>query len=294
MKILISLKAIVVCLTLTLSSAAQEKTGLLWEISGNGMKQPAYLFGTIHLYDTASYELPQAPFALLDKVKKVYFELDFGHLDQQEMMNALFIKDPSQTLDKLLDTASLARLNTLIASSQTLQMFGEKVYTIQPFILMTLIASNDGKSPSVDMELYKAALSKNDSVGGLETLREQLDAIDGITMPVQVDMLRQSLAKGFSAEQMLNKMTEVYVKQDIENMMSDMNDEMPVDANFTQTLLIDRNIVMANRIDVLLHRESPLIAVGGGHLGTPTGLIELLKKKGYKLKNIPFTIKKSH
>jgi uncharacterized protein YbaP (TraB family) len=51
---------------------------------------------------------------------------------------------------------------------------------------------------------------------------------------------------------------------------------------------------MADRIDVLLQTESPLIAVGGGHLGTPTGLITLLEKKGYKLRNIPFAIQKAH
>ena len=298
MRKLMSLKTIVICITLSvtgyISSSAQEKTGLLWEISGNGMKQPAYLFGTVHMYDTTLFELPQAPFALLDKVKKVYFELDFGHLDQQEMMAAVFIKDPAQNIDKLLDTASLTKLNKLIASSQTLQMFGEKVYSIKPFILLTLIASDDGKTPSVDMELYKAALSKNDSVGGLETLKEQLTAIDAVTMPVQIDMLRQSLAKGLTPKEMLSRMTTIYVKQDIENMLSELNDDMPVDANFNEKLLVERNIVMADRIDVILHKESPLIAVGGGHLGTPTGLIVLLKKKGYKLKNIPFTIQKAH
>lgn len=298
MKTRMYLKTIVVCITLMItgfkSSSAQQKKGLLWEISGNGMKEPAYLFGTVHLYDTALYQLPQAPFALLDKVKKVYFELDFGRIDPQEMMSAIFIKDSTQRIDKLLDPVSLAKLNEIIATSATLKMFGDRVYSVKPFILLPLLMGNDGKTPSLDMELYKAALSKNDSVGGLETVKEQMAAIDGISTPVQIDMLRKSLAKGFSAQEMLNRLTNVYVKQDIEGMLTELNDDMPVDASFNEKLLIERNIVMADRIDILLHKESPLIAVGGGHLGASTGLIALLQKKGYTLKNIPFTIQKAH
>ena len=298
MKTRMYLKTIVVCITLMItgfkSSSAQQKKGLLWEISGNGMKQPAYLFGTVHLYDTSLYQLPQPPFALLDKVKKVYFELDFGHIDPQEMMAAIFIEDSTQRIDKLLDPVSLAKLNEIIATSSTLKMFGDKVYSVKPFILLPLLMGNDGKTPSVDMELYKAALSKNDSVGGLETVKEQMAAIDAISTPVQIDMLRKSLAKGLSGQEMLNRLTNVYVKQDIESMLTDLNDDMPVDASFNEKLLIERNIVMADRIDILLHKESPLIAVGGGHLGAATGLIALLQKKGYKLKNIPFTIQKAH
>ncbi|MBW8684734.1 TraB/GumN family protein [Chitinophaga rhizophila] len=60
------------------SAQKQRQTGLLWEISGKEMTSPAYLFGTIYLYNTSVYELPQAPFEILDKTRKVYFERDFG------------------------------------------------------------------------------------------------------------------------------------------------------------------------------------------------------------------------
>jgi uncharacterized protein YbaP (TraB family) len=291
------LKTIVICITLLVagyqSSSAQQK-GLLWEISGKGMKQPAYLFGTIHMYDTSVYQLPQPPFALLDKVKKAYFELDFGKIDMGEMMSSIFIKDSTQNIDKLLDSTSLTKLNKMIAASASLKMLGNRVYTIKPFLLLSIMMGGDGKIPSVDMELYKAALSKKDSVGGLETLKEQLAAVDAISIPAQVEMLRESLVKDRSLQEILNKLTNIYIKQDIENMLTELEDDMAADVNFNQKLAFDRNIVMADRIDVLLRTESPLIAVGAGHLGTSAGLIALLRKRGYKLKNIPFTIQKAH
>src|SRR3954462_10680355 len=104
MKTRMYLKTIIICITFIITgyqfSTAQQKKGLLWEISGKGMKQPAYLFGTVHMYDTSLYQLPQPPFALLDKVKKVYFELDFGKIDMAEILSAIFITDSTQTIDK--------------------------------------------------------------------------------------------------------------------------------------------------------------------------------------------------
>lgn len=298
MKTLTHLKTIVLALVLLViactPASAQQRTGLLWKISGKGMSQPAYLFGTVHLYDTSSYQLPRAPFDLLDKVDKVYFELDFGKINPQEMMSAMFIADSSQYINKLLDPASLEKLKRLTASSAIVKMLGDKVYTIKPILLSTLLTNNDGKASSVDLELYKAAVSKNNPVGGLETVKEQMDAFNTISIPAQVDMLRQTLAKNLSPADLLNRLMAVYVKQDIEHMLDEWNDDMPMDANFEEHLLIKRNINMADRIDSLLHKEHPLIAIGAAHLGNSTGLIELLKKKGYTLTNIPFTIKKAH
>ncbi|WP_186774271.1 TraB/GumN family protein [Chitinophaga pinensis] len=69
-------------------SAQQQPKGLLWEITGKGLSKPAYLFGSMHIYDTGSYQLPQVPFDLLDKVDKLYLELDLGKIDPKEMMDA--------------------------------------------------------------------------------------------------------------------------------------------------------------------------------------------------------------
>jgi uncharacterized protein YbaP (TraB family) len=32
---------------------ASDRFSLLWEITGNGLQKPSYLFGTIHIYDSA-------------------------------------------------------------------------------------------------------------------------------------------------------------------------------------------------------------------------------------------------
>jgi uncharacterized protein YbaP (TraB family) len=295
MKTFIWLKAIVICITLTITgftSFAQQK-GLLWEISGNGMTHPAYLYGTIHMYDTSAYHLPAVPFAILDKVKKVYFELDLGHIDMAAMMKELFIKDSTQYVNKLLDAASLAKLQGLIATSNGLKMMGDKVYTIKPMLLMSMLMGSDGTTPSIDMELYKAAVAKKDSVGGLETMQEEMDALNTISIPSQIKMLQDAILKDFSPKETLARLTAIYTRQNIETLMDELNDGGIVDPNFNDNLLVKRNVVMADRIAPLLHKDGVMICIGAGHLAKTTGVIALLKKKGYKLKNIPFNFERN-
>ncbi len=278
----------------TSASAQQEPKGLLWKISGKGLSQPAYLFGTIHLYDTSSYELPQAAFDVLNQVDKIYFELDFGNINTQEMLSGLYISDSTQYIDKQLDAASMERLKQFAKQSPLATSLGNKLYTIKPMLLISMLTSTGGKASSVDLELYKAALGKQLPVGGLETVKEQMDVFNVVSISSQLEMLRQMLSLNLSPVEMITRMTAIYVKQDIAHLLTEMNNNMPLDANFNEALLVKRNIVMADRIESALKNTHPLIAVGAGHLDASTGLVALLRQKGYTLTNIPFTIKKVH
>src|SRR5512135_1843975 len=52
------MKRLVVILLLVLcagATPAQQRTSLLWKISGNGLKRPSYIYGTIHSYDKRAF-----------------------------------------------------------------------------------------------------------------------------------------------------------------------------------------------------------------------------------------------
>jgi len=294
-KYIIACFTVITCVFLGLSTVpvkAQTK-GLLWQITGKSIKQPTYLYGTIHLFDTTLYQLPEPVMAKLTQTKQVYFELDFGKINPMEMMGFAMVKDSTQQLDKLLDTASLTKLKELAKTSPMMQMMGPAMYRLKPIFLTTLLLNN-GKAVTIDMEMYKRAQQLKDSIGGLETVAEQMQAIETISIANQAKMMQDYLKTYTGANETIKKLTEIYVKQDIEHLLEEMNDNAPIDADFNEVLLIKRNIVMANRIDSLVGKTSTMIAVGAGHLGGKSGLIALLKKKGYQLKSLPFTFTKSH
>lgn len=275
---------------LTVSAQAAKK-GLLWKISGRNIRQATYLYGTLHLFDTSQYLLPAPVFARLKLVHQVYFELDFGKINTAEMMHSLWITDSTKFLNKALDTGSLRKLKNLVSASPVLKALGPKIFQLKPFYVAAFLMSGE-HSISLDLELYKAALARDIPVGGIETMAEQLTAIDAIPVSAQAKMLTDMLKTYRSSTDLITEMTGIYVKQDLESLLEDLNKEMPMDASFNTVLVNNRNLVMAGRIEKLAGQRSMLIAVGAGHLGGKKGLIDLLRAKGYTLTPVYFQFRK--
>jgi uncharacterized protein YbaP (TraB family) len=52
------------------------ENSLLWEISGNGLTQNSYLYGTIHLIDEKNFFITTETQQALDKAERYVFEID--------------------------------------------------------------------------------------------------------------------------------------------------------------------------------------------------------------------------
>ena len=62
---------------ISLTSIAQEKNqSLLWEISGNGLTKPSYIYGTMHVSKKVAFRLDDVFFEALDKSETVALESD--------------------------------------------------------------------------------------------------------------------------------------------------------------------------------------------------------------------------
>lgn len=56
--------------------SAQNSESLLWKISGNGLSQPSYLYGTIHLICKKDMIISNAFNRAFDRAEVVYIEMD--------------------------------------------------------------------------------------------------------------------------------------------------------------------------------------------------------------------------
>ena len=54
----------------------EPKSSLLWEITGKDLKQPSYLFGTIHIICKEDFFLPATVTEKFTKADKVFLEMD--------------------------------------------------------------------------------------------------------------------------------------------------------------------------------------------------------------------------
>ncbi len=84
-------------------------------------------------------------------------------------------------------------------------------------------------------------------------------------------------------------MVEVYRQQDLERMDSLMHKSDPGMDEYMDILLYGRNRHWVEQMPEIMKGKSILFAVGAGHLPGEQGVINLLRKRGYKvtpMKNI--------
>src|SRR6476660_8269316 len=99
------------------SAIPQKTTGpfalenaLLWEISGNTLPQPSYLFGTMHIICADDAVLSDPLKAVIEKADKICFEIDLD--DAGQLMNSLkFLRmNDGQKISELLSPGDYSRV----------------------------------------------------------------------------------------------------------------------------------------------------------------------------------------
>ena len=140
---------------------------LLWRISGNGLKQPSYLFGTIHLIPKADLNFSQGTLNALNRSKKIVFEIDIKEMTslrtQFSLMNKAFMKG-GKTLKNLLPEEDYALVKQKMEEKGLPSSMFER---LKPLFLSTMLSSDETENPlsgnsenkmtSVEMELWKIA-----------------------------------------------------------------------------------------------------------------------------------------
>jgi len=267
-----------------------EENSLLWEISGKELKQPSYLFGTIHLIGEEDFILSDVTKASFAKTKRVTFEIDMEDMTDisvlMPVMMKAFMSDGS-SLRTLLNDEDYELVKNHFEKMGLPMMMMER---IKPMFLsalaegdMNALEGESGGSVSYEMELMKMAQDQEKEIEGLETMEYQMSIFDSIPYETQAEMLVESIKSADAQNDELNEMVELYKTQDLDGLQKMMENSAEV-AEFNDILLVQRN---KNWIPVMAKQmaEQPtFFAVGAGHLGGETGVIALLRAEGYMVK----------
>ena len=99
------------------------ENSLLWQISGNGIEKPSYLFGTIHMLCRDDAVLSDSLLVAIENSDRVYFELDMDNL--LEMLGALrhMKMKNDTTLADLLNPEQYQKVKTYIERKSSLLPF---------------------------------------------------------------------------------------------------------------------------------------------------------------------------
>jgi uncharacterized protein YbaP (TraB family) len=268
---------------------------LLWEISGGG-SQKSYLFGTIHIYDSTVFRIPQEVYTAIDLCDNFVMEVDMDDVDIAMLQQKIVINNPDSTLDKLLAPEIYEEMQKI----PLIKMMREGVNSIKPFFIQQyILIDNPMTHQSVDLNLNSYAKGKSKNTSGIETFEEQFDMVDAISLREQsqgiVDIYnyckRENLGFAEAGRKMFGVIQEAYKNQDFDRLIN-LEDEFRMLSNSPATdsaMVGVRNINMADRIDKLIKDKSVFIAVGALHLPdfrNMQGIVTLLENKGYKLRPV--------
>lgn len=284
-------KCFILGLVLTLSiniNYAQNKSPktLLWEISGNGITAPSYLYGTFHLVCPADLIISPVIDEKLKSSKKLFLEMDMDDPTvMQKVQMGFLLKDSSwKALLKENEYNSLADSFKHLTNMPIDMFLKVKPFALLSFVMMGMM---ECQPTSWDLTLAQKAKENNIEVKGLETPERELEAINTMSLQEQTDMLKEMLSNPDSTKKSLQQMIKIYKDKDLDA----LRDEMTSDKRFGDIeteLLVKRNNEWVPEIEQQIKTEPTFFAFGAGHLAGENGIITLLKNKGYTVKAIEY------
>ncbi len=286
---------LILILSLILTSA--EKGNFLWKATKG--ESAAFLLGSIHIVPDDIYPLNSAIEKAFESSDLLAVEADMSSLDQTKvqmltMQKGLYLDGNS--LEKVLDYETYRSLEAALDSLKLLSISQVKIMkpwlaaiTVPQLLIMKYGYSLDN---GIDMHFLKAAKKRNMKILELESAEFQIELISGFSEDLQVRFLKSALKETGNFKQKFDQMVSAWKKGDAKGMDKIINDELKKDKELAPVydkLIGERNITMTGKIDGWLKenkKETYFIVVGAGHLTGNGGIVELLKKKGYKLEKL--------
>ena len=255
---------------------------LLWQVSGNGLKHPSFLFGTFHLLckDDIHFSDP-----LKEAVKvsnEIYMELDMD--DPSTLLSGMLYMNmqDGKKLSDLYTPEEYKKLETYFTDSLNTPMI--MFQRAKPYFLVALLYPKmmDCSSPSgVEEELLKIAKENKKEIKGLETMQFQASVFDSIPYEWQAKELLKNIDSFSTYKNEFDEMIELYKNQELDSMQNMVGASEFGSDKYEDILLKDRNKKWVKELSEIMKNESVFVAVGAGHLSGDNGLINLLKKDGY-------------
>ena len=265
---------------------------LLWEISGNQLKEKSYLFGTHHLI----------PISFLDSIKGIYPAFN----SCENIVGEIIMDDPSiiknlqqaaiitsgETIKDLLTEEQYTTADSILKDALGVglnEMRFFKPAMIENIYLLTIYDKYFQIDADFQIDTYFQKVGKKDGkrLFSLETVDEQIKILlDRKPLKEQAQSLYEMLTSSEKIINQLEVLNRLYLKQDLEELLEYSNNDSMQTPEDKWILLDQRNIRWAEQLPKQFEKGSNFIVVGALHLPGENGIINLLKKQGYKIKPV--------
>ena len=256
---------------------------LFWEISGNGLKQSSYLFGTIHMIRKDDFFLPKVVEEKFEscQILALEIDLDMTIAEKIDLAQKTMLPD-AKTIADYIDSSEYQELRNYMINDVGIKLKKtDKYMRLKPFFLSSVILTEQLDDIKSYEEEFMAMAKKNKMKSmGLESIEYQFDIVDKVSIENQLILLMEGTKEIDSLDQFA-QMVNLYKNQQLNTLYELTISESAGIDNFKTDFLDTRNSNWIPIIEKSIKDASVFIAVGAGHLAGETGVISLLKAHGY-------------
>ena len=260
------------------------ETGLLWRlVSPQG--KVSHLFGTMHSSNPKITTLAPPVQAAFDRSKRVVLELEMAP-GSMASSGAMLMYSGGRELS---DDVPEPLLSDVRALSSRKGLSFMVLSRMKPWAVAVALASPPTKQGEfLDLALAKRARKAGKTVIGLETVEEQLQTFNDLSVADQLTLLQDVVDEIDELPALFSSLERAYLARDLGRILelSEQDLDKP-DSDLAERLLgglIDsRNLRMVERLQFALQAGESFVAVGALHLPGGNGLLQLLKERGYRV-----------
>ncbi len=272
------------CILLT---AQAQYNSLLWRVSGNGLQQSSYLYGTMHVSDARVFQFSDSVMPAFERCGIYAMEIDFNDVRPMELLSKM-MAGGNKSIRKSLSAEDYRLLDSVFRAGNRgipLSLFDN----MSPILLEMMMgmqtlglsdSSIEGNTEALDIYFNNLAKKQSKKIVGIETVAEQISALNSLSYKEQLEMLQLSIDDLKSGKEDNSYLVEYYTHQQLDSLLA-RSKEQGMPPKFVKALITDRNKRTADRMEKIIQGKSAFMAIGALHLAGNDGVVALLRKKGF-------------
>lgn len=280
-------------LFLLLFSALLNAKSILYKVTSNS--STVYVLGSIHLAKPELYPLDKAIEKAYAASDALVVELDPGSPHSLQVIQDVMMTEGMYPPGKSLKSELTPRTYKMLeAYMQQTGLSLEIMQPMRPWTVMLQLSVMEmlrlGYSPELGIDNHFLLQAKHDKkrVLEIESAEEQMALLSKNDKAFQDLMLRYTLESMHEMEPLLEKMFTSWKEGDAATLATVVDSSLVVDPRLTQIydlLITQRNYKMTATIESYLTTNKVyFVVVGAGHVVGDKGIIALLQKAGYVIK----------
>lgn len=262
----------------------------VWKIEGNGSQM--YIGGSIHKLRRQDYPLPNVFFKALANAQILVLETDVSEVNKPENVKYVVETMKFQNDSTLATVLSNEVYNKLDSTCIEYGIKLDEKNKLKPFFAVKeltykVMKLNEITEDGVDIKLFKKAKEEGKLTLYLETFEDYLHILKQMTNIDGDDLVLYNLLDAEKNKEEFDEIVHSW-KNGETKLMIELNEELKHSfPEIYQTLLFERNNNWMPQLEKYMETpEIEFVVVGAMHLPGPDGILQKMKKKGFKVEQL--------